>query len=357
MSVQVGNSHRTAPANKVEDKAAGKAKSERSQDKGIFDSLLNSIKGNPTDSGRARNSTAGHQHRPPSSMLTNPEFHKAHSASVNSPPAQLTQSINNMAVSALISLRAMSSGQNRMNNVYSIGSGMSGQISLPAASGSGTAASNHSNGIGRLSAKFESGENGPEVIGFDAKGGTSYGTFQISSKAGTMRQFIDYLSEKAPELSRKLAAAGSANTGGRGGKMPEVWKKIAQEEPARFSKLQYDFIEQTHYQPALQEVAERTGVDIAQAPKALKEVLWSTAVQHGPRGAAKIFAKAIGRSQAKDGGIQVAQLINSVYRMRAGQFGSSTADIRTAVHNRFKQEGKIALAMLSEPYAPDSARA
>ncbi len=356
MSVQVGNSHKSAPVLKGENLNAGKAKSGRGQDKGVFDTLLNSIKGNSGNSGSAKTSTAAQHHRPPSSMITNPEFHKARSGSVNSSPAQLTQAINNMAVSALISLRAMSSGQNRMNNMYSIGSGMSGQISLPAASAGGNTGSNHSNGIGRLAAKFESGENGPDVIGYDAVGGTSYGTFQISSRAGTMREFIDYLSEKAPDLAKKLAASGPANTGNRRGRMPEVWKKITQEDPARFSKLQYDFIEQTHYMPALREIADRTGVDIAQAPKALKEVLWSTAVQHGPRGATKIFEKAIGKSQAKNGGIHAAQLINSIYNMRAGQFGSSTADIRMAVHNRFRQEGKIALAMLSEPYAPDTSR-
>lgn len=356
MSVQVGNSQKAASITKAENQVANKPNSGRGQDKGIFDSLLSSIKGPSGDSGSSKTAAATHRHRPPTSMITNPEYHKARSNTVNSPPAQLAQNINNMAVSALISLSAISSGQNRMSNLHCMGSGMSGQFSFPASVGVGTAASNRAQGIGRLSAKFESGEKGPDVIGFDNKGGTSYGTFQISSRAGTMRQFIDYLSEKAPELSRKLAAAGPANTGSRRGKMPEVWKKITEEDPAKFSKLQYDFIEQTHYLPAVQEITERTGVDIGQAPKALKEVLWSTAVQHGPKGAAKIFAKAIGRSQAKSGGIQAAQLINSVYRMRAGQFGSSNAEVRAAVHNRFRQEGKIALAMLSEPFAPDSVR-
>ena len=163
----------------------------------------------------------------------------------------------------------------------------------------------------------------PGVVGYDYNGGTSYGTYQISSRAGTMKHFMDYLSERAPDLAGKLKAAGSANTGSASGKMPEVWKNMAAADPVRFSKLQYDFIEKTHYLPALQEISERTGLDISKAPRALQEVLWSTAVQHGPNGAAKIFTKAIGRAQAKNGGVKLDQLIGSVYAMRAGQFGSS----------------------------------
>jgi len=211
-------------------------------------------------------------------------------------------------------------------------------------------------GIGSLSAYFESGEKGADAIGFDHKGGTSYGTFQISSKAGTMDRFVDYLSEHAPSWAQKLKAAGPANTGGRSGGMPDAWRKIAAEDPTGFSKVQSDFIEKTHYSPAVEEIAERTGVDIAQYPKAIKEVLWSTAVQHGPNGAAKIFTKAIGKSQS-NGGIQMPQLIKSVYSMRAGQFGSSSSDIRSSVLDRFRHEGRVALAMLSDPFQqPDGVR-
>jgi hypothetical protein len=46
----------------------------------------------------------------------------------------------------------------------------------------------------------------------------------------------------------------------------------------------------------------------------------------------------------------MAQLIGSVYNMRADQFGAYGSDVRTAVQNRFKEEGRIALAMLSDPF-------
>ncbi len=284
--------------------------------------------------------------------------HDHHSATKNPSPAQglNSENVNNLAASALIAIAAMSSGSNRIGGFCPGAPGLNrlgGTFNIGAVCGSppqvGTITS-PGQGIGVLSAHFESCEKGPSAIGYDYNGGTSYGTYQISSKAGSMKRFIDYLSEQAPDIASKLKAAGPANTGTTYGRMPAVWKKVANEDPARFSKLQYDFIESNHYLPAVQEISERTGLDISKAPRALQEVLWSTAVQHGPNGAAKIFTKAIKRAEAKTGGVKVAQLIGSIYDMRAGQFGSSVAHVRAAVRSRFREEGKMALAMLSDPF-------
>lgn len=336
-------------------------KGKPAEDKGYFASLLNSLKSQSTG-GRNAKTVANLQNRPVSSRINNPHQQPATLKGNKPVSTQPAQNVNNLAASSLLSLSAITSGGNRMNGFYSKGGGIAGHgiapLSLPASGTANTQGkSKPVQGIGNLSAYFESGEKGPDTIGFDSKGGTSYGTFQISSKAGTMKAFVDYLSERAPSWAQKLSAAGPANTGGRSGKMPDAWKKIAAEDPAGFSKMQYDFIEKTHYQPAIEEIEERTGVNISQYPKAVQEVLWSTAVQHGPSGAAKIFSKAIGRSQTANGGIEKAQLIKSVYSMRAGQFGSSSSDVRASVQNRFKQEGRLALAMLSDPFQqPDGVR-
>ncbi|MBA4357411.1 MAG: hypothetical protein C0405_06760, partial [Desulfovibrio sp.] len=45
-------------------------------------------------------------------------------------------------------------------------------------------------GLGSMAALFESGDKGAAAIGYDRTGGTSYGTFQISSRAGTMNRFL-----------------------------------------------------------------------------------------------------------------------------------------------------------------------
>ena len=42
-------------------------------------------------------------------------------------------------------------------------------------------------------------------------------------------------------------------------------------------------------------------------------------------------------------------MISNVYKIRAGQFGSSTEAVRAAVQNRFKKEKLLALNMLGTP--------
>lgn len=213
-------------------------------------------------------------------------------------------------------------------------------------------------GLGSLAAKFESGSDGISAIGFDRKGGTSYGKYQIASRTGTMNSFIDYLDEKAPDIAKRLRSAGPANTGGRSGRMPDEWRNIASADPARFEKLQEDFIRTSHFEPAMRSIAESTGIGFTNMPVALQEVLFSTAVQHGPFGAVRIFNQALNNvgvnklqpmGKASSESVKVAgrQLIKQVYALRAGQFMSSSSGVRAAVRNRLSQEMNEALEMLA----------
>lgn len=132
--------------------------------------------------------------------------------------------------------------------------------------------------------------------------------------------------------------------------MPREWKRIAAENPDRFAALQRDFIERTHYLPALEEIREKTGVDMGSQPRALQEVLWSTAVQHGARGAARLFRRAIEQEGAPGGRplLPASKVIDEIYSERAGQFGSSSVEVRAAVRKRFQEERKLALGMLND---------
>lgn len=219
--------------------------------------------------------------------------------------------------------------------------------------------------IGGLSAQFESGEDGIAAVGYDRHGGTSYGKYQISSRAGTMDRFLDFARQAAPDIASRLEAAGPANTGGKTGEMPRVWREIAEEQPDRFEALQERFIHESHYAPALQAVSRAAGLNKGALSPALREVLWSTAVQHGPAGATRIFARALDnmaehQSVAQEGGqgdatVQAGtakagrnfekQLIREVYAVRSGQFGSSSERVQAAVQNRLDREMKLALAM------------
>lgn len=201
-------------------------------------------------------------------------------------------------------------------------------------------------GIGKLSAKFESGGAGISAIGYDRTGGTSYGKYQIASRVGSMKSFLNFLDSEAPDLSKRLRAAGPANTGSRSGGMPNEWRAIAKEQPERFERLQETFILETHYKPALSAIEKSTGVEADSLSTAMREVIWSTAVQHGPAGAARIFARADDMSGKPNEAAYERNLIKNVYTVRAGQFGSSTDQVRAAVRNRFREERQLALNLL-----------
>lgn len=204
---------------------------------------------------------------------------------------------------------------------------------------------------GSLSARFESGDDGIAAIGYDRHGGTSYGKYQLSSQAGTMDQFVKFLRKESPALAKRLAAAGPANTGGRSGAMPATWKKIAEENPVMFETLQERFIHESHYKPAIEAISQRTGLEPSKMSTALQEVLWSTAVQHGPSGAARIFSKAVEQLGKKNNLAPGSEefdknMIEKVYAMRSTQFGSSTQQVQNAVQSRLAVEKELALAML-----------
>ncbi|MFV0423147.1 hypothetical protein [Oleidesulfovibrio sp.] len=206
-----------------------------------------------------------------------------------------------------------------------------------------------SRALGWLAAQFESGTKGVSSIGYDRHGGTSYGKYQISSRAGSMDAFIRFLHRAAPEYGQRLAAAGPANTGGKGGSMPREWKKIAAEDPDRFESLQNRFVRDNNFLPALRKLTRNTAFDRDDITGVMGEVLWSTAVQHGPTGAARIFRQALGKLDSGDGLTDPefqGNLIRTVYDLRSRQFGSSTSSVRSAVQDRLGREMELALSLI-----------
>lgn len=198
---------------------------------------------------------------------------------------------------------------------------------------------------GLLAARFESA-NSSGAIGYDKRGGTCYGIYQLSSRRGTMGEFLEFLDKRAPDISSRLRQAGPADSGGKEGDMPKEWKNISDEHQTFFADLQHEFIYSKFYVPAARGVKSRTGLEMEKASPALREVLWSTAVQHGVHGAGNIFQKAMESIDLKNSNPADKQIIQAVYDERRTRFTGSTQAVQTAVQNRFNQEMKMALAML-----------
>lgn len=191
-----------------------------------------------------------------------------------------------------------------------------------------------------LSRKYESNGN-PATIANNAGdiGGKSYGSYQIIKS--NISSFLSYLKEADSTAYKSLSgsAAGSES-------FDKAWKAYAAKEPEHFERLQHNYIQNSHYVPAVNKVDKAIGLNIADRSAAIQDVLWSTSVQHGSGGAATIFKNAGITANMTD-----AEIIIRVYRERSADngnkyFPSSSDSIRKGVVNRFKSELADALKML-----------
>ncbi len=148
--------------------------------------------------------------------------------------------------------------------------------------------------LGYLSVKHEAGGNPGKISpGSGDDGGKSYGAFQFASKRGVPEQFLTWLATNDQNVYARLKAAQEVDGYEHGPKFDAEWEKIAGENPERFIKLQYDFTKQKYYDPTVEAIKEQTGFDFNNKSYALKNVLWSRAVQHGDKGVINVIKNAL----------------------------------------------------------------
>lgn len=197
--------------------------------------------------------------------------------------------------------------------------------------------------LGQLSRKFES--NGrPGAIGFDTKGGFSYGAYQIATRTGAMANFLAFLEKQYPDFSLKLGAAGGTLAALAGSDaFKNAWFKLAMD--SAFADAQHKYIASTHYEPFAERLLDSLGLDLDARTAVLRDVAWSVAVQHGP--ANKVFNAAL---LNKDVGMLAdGKIIPLVYGERSNvdkYFPSSTVQVKAALVARFKEELKLAMSRL-----------
>ncbi|WP_375771246.1 LysM peptidoglycan-binding domain-containing protein [Archangium gephyra] len=202
--------------------------------------------------------------------------------------------------------------------------------------------------LGTLSSQYESrGDVGSVSDNDGDPGGPSYGTYQIATNTGTAQEFVDSLATSHPEYHAALSPhePGTQEFG-------QAWRDLAASEPEGFGQAQHEFIVDTHYQPQVDSILEATGLDLNRRSAALRDVAWSTGVQH--RGTTPdIFEAALaGRDPAT---VTDEELIEGVYAERGrtnpdgtlARFHSSSPDIQRGVANRFVNEQADALEMLA----------
>jgi murein DD-endopeptidase MepM/ murein hydrolase activator NlpD len=203
--------------------------------------------------------------------------------------------------------------------------------------------------LGSLSAKYETGGRGPGVVSTGAgdPGGVSYGSYQMATKMGTVARFVG---QPGFPWAKDFAGLTPGTA-----QFTAVWKKIAAEQTAEFQHAQHAFIKASHYDLLCAKIKTDNGVDINTRSRAVQDVIWSTAVQHG--GATPIVSRAIATLSCNcEDPTYDKQLICAIYAERGRKkpdgnlayFGKSSPSVQAGVAKRFQNEQQDALNMLAK---------
>jgi hypothetical protein len=200
--------------------------------------------------------------------------------------------------------------------------------------------------LGELSARYESAAAGEDAIGKDSTGGASYGTYQVATKVGTMNSFLEFCRTRYPEIHAALWPL-RTDMLDRRGQFAAKWREIA--DPTDTGKgletmlkeAEHRFILETHYLPALKQFPESTRVMVEGSPT-LRQVLWSTAVQHRPSSVQMAFVSYCKFGRDKE------LIVRDIYTYRGTRLSKLTPKERNSVLNRYKDECARAIAMLKK---------
>lgn len=199
--------------------------------------------------------------------------------------------------------------------------------------------------LGSLSEKYESGGRGPGTVsgGKGDYGGVSYGTYQLSTKMKTVEQFLQ---NEGSTWQKEFAGLVPGSK-----EFSEKWREVAGRD-SDFGIAQHDYIKRTHYDVYAAKVFKEQELDLSNHSRALQDVIWSTAVQHGPKNS--IVSKALsGKDISK---MSDSEIIKAIYTERSrtnaqGElvyFQSSSLTVQKGVAKRFRDELEDALEMLKE---------
>ncbi len=138
--------------------------------------------------------------------------------------------------------------------------------------------------LGSLSAKYESNGNPGTISAGNDTGGVSYGAYQFSSRYGVPLNFVNWCisSGEGIETGERLKAAYELDENTYGENFNAEWKLIAQESSEAFLLLQHNFTKAKYYDVLVEKLEKQIeGFEVENYTIALKNVIWSRAVQNG----------------------------------------------------------------------------
>ena len=206
--------------------------------------------------------------------------------------------------------------------------------------------------LGDLSKKYESsGDPGAISSGYGDAGGKSYGMYQFSSTMGVVDNYIKWLRDKGYWFGEELAkyTVGSSY-------FDDAWRFLANSDNrGDFERSQHDYAKVIYYDRACSILAD-AGYHIEKHSKAMKDVVWSRAIQYGPYQINQMFDEAccsvlgyFNLSYVDDIAFDKS-MIEAIYLEVCSTPGwtNGSPSLREGLYARFRNECADALNMLNE---------
>jgi hypothetical protein len=211
--------------------------------------------------------------------------------------------------------------------------------------------------LGQLSAEYESnGDPACVSSGINDAGGISYGTYQLASNCGSVDAFLGWGLKQGgfyTDYARALIDSGEINSDGFIAK----WQELGTFDAVGFEKMQHDYIKSAYYDVAC-EYLRQNMFNVEKHSDALKDVVWSRAVQYGTGEIVNMFNDAL-KLMEKALNIELPNLSyiddkRFDYDLIAGIYDTcmslewNSSALRESLNNRFADEKFKALKMLME---------
>lgn len=219
--------------------------------------------------------------------------------------------------------------------------------------------------IYELSAKYESnGDPGSVSDGNGDLGGISYGIYQLSSNAGSLSAFVNWLCNYPnPDYANygKVLVQYEVNSDS----FINEWKYLGRTDKGGFTVLQNEYAKAVYFDTAVNKLIQKHDFDVTQKSIALQAVLFSRSVQYSAGNMCELFSDAVLLANGNYATISDYDLIyniyeyliqdgNLAYELKNGVWHSpndwlnGSGEVIDGLINRFKNERDDALAMLGE---------
>ena len=204
--------------------------------------------------------------------------------------------------------------------------------------------------IGELSEKYESSGAGIGTIssGWGDPGGKSYGTYQFSSNAGSLDEFVDWLQEKGYWFGAELAKHPLT-----GEEFDAAWKWLANSDNVKdFEEAQDQYVIEHYYDPSIR-ILRNIGYNIENHHEVMKQVVFSRAIQYGVGNIEEMWLDALDylgypSMSYVDGANIDKAMIEAIYIGVCSSWEWNQSASRESLLDRFQNECADALAMIDD---------